>query len=149
MLSFEVKVRYTLSILTRNQMTTENTTCFLYNFLCCNTANDTTQSHRSAFIHTGIRKCVCHEMGFFACWNNSFGHTVSIRYILWTRLIIGWIQVPAFPQSLQVYSGITKSAFRIRLGDSSRTTCRPEAMYCSLSPHLLNVNININHLQEP
>ena len=130
-LCFEVNVLYNHSVLTRNVLTTENATCFLYN-LSYNTANDTTYSHRSTFIHRGIRKCVCHGMGSFACWNKSFGRTISIRCILWTRLIIGWIPVPAFPQSLRVYSNITKSPFEIRLGDSSRITCRPETKYCSL-----------------
>jgi hypothetical protein len=130
--SFEVKVRRSLSVLTRNTMTTENSTCFPYNFLLVTQHTIPCRAHRSAFIHTGIRKCVCHGMGSFACLNKGFGHTISIRCILRTQLIIGWIQVPAFPQSLQVYSRITKSAFGIRLGDSSRNTFRPEAMYCSM-----------------
>jgi hypothetical protein len=50
---------------------------------------------------------------------------------------------------LQVYWSITKSAFRIRLGDSSRISCRLEATYCRLSPHILYTNVSINHWEEP
>lgn len=97
---------------------------FIYNFLLITRqASDNIWSHCSTSIHTGSNKCVHHGIRSFACWNESFRHNILILWSLCPRLIIGWFRIPAFPHSLKVYSDITKSSCRIRLGDSSRISC--------------------------
>jgi hypothetical protein len=109
--------------------------------------SDNIWSHRSTFIHTKSIKCVHHGIGSFACWNESFGHNVLISWSRRPRLVIAWIhwfRMAAFPLSLKAYSNITKSSFRIRLGDASRISWH-ESRRFPWSLHAIQTSVSNIH----